>query len=193
MDPYRALMETLAALEEQVRTRVKSVDNGRKWLETAKAPASMPDGPEIFETSGAWEDFSTPSRDLRLLIAIDVVKGFPARVSRRPERYAMPAGRTPKDVAEELERTLKKELESRSVQYTRTDGSPFTVTLAEVMARTPALEMAYNPNECVESRWGAAAASDESKTCGAHAPSDQVARMETYRSWFHERRRPPRK
>ena len=52
----------------------------------------MPDGAAIFETTGAWEDFSTPSRDLRLLIAIDVVRGFPDRVARRPERYAMPQG-----------------------------------------------------------------------------------------------------
>ena len=34
----------------------------------------MPDGPAIFETTGAWEDFATPSRDLRLLIAMDVVR-----------------------------------------------------------------------------------------------------------------------
>src|SRR5581483_11258087 len=91
LDPERALMETLAALEEQVRTRVKSVDNGRKWLEKHGPPAAMPEGAEIFETRGAWEDFSTPARDLRMLIAIDVVRGFPARVARRKERYAMPA------------------------------------------------------------------------------------------------------
>jgi hypothetical protein len=42
----------------------------------------MPDGAAIFETSSAWEDFSTPSRDLRFLIAIDVVLGFPDRVVR---------------------------------------------------------------------------------------------------------------
>jgi hypothetical protein len=193
LDPHRAMMEVLAALEEQVRTRVKSVDNGRRWLETAKASAPMPDGPEIFETNGVWEDFSTPSRDLRLLIAIDVARGFPARVARRPERYAMPPGRTPADVAAELERTLKKELETRSVQYTRTDGSPFTLTLAEVLARAPALEMAYNPNECVEARWGAPATGEEARPCNAHAPADQVTRMESYRAWFHDRRRPPRK
>ncbi len=191
MDPYRAMMEVLAAFEEQVRTRVKSVDNGRKWLATATAPATMPDGPEIFETSGAWEDFSTPSRDLRLLIAIDVARGFPARVARRPERYAMPRGRAPADVQAELERILEKELRGRTVQYTRTDGSPFTLTLADVLARAPALEMAYNPNECVEARWGATG--DELRTCNAHSPAEQVARMETYRAWFHERRRPPRK
>jgi hypothetical protein len=193
LDPHRAMMETLAALEEQVQTRVKSVDNGRKWLETAKSQASMPEGSEIFETSGAWEDYSTPSRDLRILIAIDVVRGFPGRVARRPERYAMPAGRTPKDVADELARTLDKELASRSITYTRSDGSPFKLTLAEVLSRSAALEVAYNPNECAEARWGAPTGSDEARTCTAHAPADQRARMETYRAWFHERRRPPRK
>jgi hypothetical protein len=193
LDPQRAMMETISALEEQVRTRVKSVDNGRKWLDTGKAAASMPEGPEIFETTGAWEDFSTPSRDLRILIAVDVVRGFPARVARLPERFAMPAGHTPKEVAGELERILERELNNRSVEYTRTDGSTFKLTLSEVIARSASLEMAYNPNDCVESRWGAAAGSDELSTCRAHAPAEQRAKMEGYRPWFHERRRPARK
>jgi hypothetical protein len=193
LDPQRAMTETIAALEEQVRTRVKSVDNGRKWLDSAKTQASMPEGPEIFETSGVWEDFSTPSRDLRILIAVDVVRSFPARVARRPERFAMPAGHSAKEVEGELERILARELHSRSVQYTRTDGSAFTLSLAEVLARSAALEMAYNPNDCVEARWGAPAGSDELATCHAHAAPDQRARMETYRAWFHERRRPARK
>lgn len=193
LDPQRAMMETIAALEEQVRTRVKSVENGRKWLDSAKTTASMPDGPEIFETSGAWEDFSTPSRDLRILIAIDVVRGFPARVARRPERFSMPDGHDAKEVGSELERILERELKSRNVSYTRTDGSQRTLSLAEVLSRSAALEMAYNPNDCVEARWGAPAGSEELATCRAHAPDDQRARMETYRAWFHERRRPARK
>ena len=193
LDPQRALMETINALEEQVRTRVKSVDNGRKWLATAPPPATMPDGPEIFETSGAWEDFSTPSRDLRILIAMDVVRGFPARVARRPERYAMPAGVSPKDVAAELERILTRELGSRSVQYTRTNGQPFTLTLSEVATRSAALETAYDPNDCVEVRWGAPTGSEELASCQGHAPADQRARMEQYRAWFHDRKRPARK
>jgi hypothetical protein len=67
-------------------------ENGRKFQNSKRGDAAMPDGAAIFETSGAWEDFSTPSRDLRLLIAIDVVLRFPDRVARRPERYAMPRG-----------------------------------------------------------------------------------------------------
>jgi hypothetical protein len=193
LDPEKALLETIVALEEQVRTRVKSVDNGRKWLETSKAPATMPDGAEIFETNGAWEDFATPSRDLRLLIAIDVVRNFPARVARRPERYKMPAGKTPAEVGALLDRTLARELGARTVTYTKTGGTPQTLTLADVLARATALEMAYDLNDCAEVRWGAPESSDELKTCTNHAPPDQRERMETYRTWFHERRRPARK
>jgi hypothetical protein len=193
LDPERAMMETIDALEEQVRTRVVSIENGRKWLASGKGPAAMPDGPEIFETMGPWEDFSTPSRDLRLLIAIDVARGFPARVARRADRYAGTSGRDPGEVQAQLDGVLQRELRARSIAYTRTDGSSFTLTLAEVLARSAALEMAYNPNECVENRWGAPAGSPEAATCRSRAPAEQRAKMNDYRRWFSERRRPARK
>jgi hypothetical protein len=192
LDPMQALLETVQALEEQVKTRVNSVENGRKFLETGKDTAEMPDGAKIFETTGQWEDFSTPSRDLRLLIAIDVARGLPARIARRPERYAMPAGKTPEQVRAELEARLAGELKGRTFEYKRSDGSSWKLTLEEVASRQTALEMAYNPNDCVEARWGAPSGSDESSTCKAHAPEPQIAKMQSYRSWFHERRRPPR-
>ena len=84
LDPARAMKEAITSLEEQVKVRVTSVENGRKFQNSKRGEATMPDGPAIFETSGAWEDFSTPSRDLRLLIAIDVVLRFPDRVARWP-------------------------------------------------------------------------------------------------------------
>src|SRR6185436_1611447 len=105
LDPLRAMKEAITSFEEQVKARVTSVENGRKYQITGKE-ASMPDGAAIFETTGAWEDFATPSRDLRLLIALDVVRTFPDRVARRPERYAMPAGKSVADVKAELESVL---------------------------------------------------------------------------------------
>src|SRR6186713_102471 len=192
LDPLRAMTEAITSLEEQVKTRVTSVENGRKYQNSGKGDASMPDGPAIFETTGAWEDFATPSRDLRLLIAMDVVRGFPDRVARRPERYAMPSGRSPADVKAELERVLASELASRKFSYPRTDGSQWTLALKDVMDRATALEMAYNVNDCVELRWGAPEGSQEAATCKRHAPSAQRAKMTQYRAWFHERRRPPR-
>ena len=192
LDPTRAFLETMQALEEQVRTRVLSVDNGRKFLDSGKPEAPMPEGSKLFETTGSWEDFSTPSRDLRLLIAIDVVRAFPARVARRPERYAMPAGKTPADLKADLDVALARELAARRFEYTRSDGTPWTLSLEDVARRAADLEMAYNPNDCVEARWGAPAGSQEASSCTRHAPAAQVARMELVRGWFHERRRPAR-
>ena len=152
----------------------------------------MPDGPSIFATTGAWEDFSTPARDFRLLIAIDVVRGFPDRVARRPERYAMPKDKSVADVKAELQNVLASELAARKFSYTRSDGSAWTLSLKDVVDRAAALEMAYNPNDCVELRWGAPESSDEASTCKRHAPSAQRAKMTEYRAWFHERHWPAR-
>jgi hypothetical protein len=192
LDPLRAMKEAIASFEEQVKTRVLSVENGRKYQNDEGAEANMPDGASIFETAGAWEDFATPSRDLRLLIAIDVVSGFPDHVARRPERYAMPEGKSVADVKADLESVLASELSARKFSYTRSDGSEWTLVLKDVLDRASDLEMAYNPNDCVELRWGAPVKSDEASTCKRHAPSAQHAKMQQYRAWFHERRRPPR-
>jgi hypothetical protein len=178
LDPLRAMKEAVAALDEQVKARVTSVENGRKFLTTARGEATMPDGAAIFETIGAWEDFATPARDLRLLIAIDVVRGFPDRVARLPERYAMPAGKSVSDVKAELQSVLGSELSARKFSYTRTDGSPWALALRDVLDRVL--------------RWGAAEKSDEAATCKHLASGAQRAKMAKYRPWFHERRRPAR-
>ncbi len=192
LDPQHAMADAIASLDEQVKVRVTSVENGRKFQNSNHGEAAMPDGATIFETNGAWEDFSTPSRDLRLLIALDVVLGYPDRVARRPERYAMPAGKSVAEVKADLQTMLAQELASRKFSYTRSDGSQWTLTLKDVADRMPELEMAYNPNDCVELRWGAAAKSEEAATCKRYAPAAQRAKMSKYRAWFHERRRPAR-
>jgi hypothetical protein len=192
LNPLRAMKEAVSALEEQVKARVTSVENGRKYQDGGGAEVGMPNGASIFETTGAWEDFATPSRDLRLLIAIDVVRKFPERVARRPERYAMPAGKTVAEVKTELQQVLGTELAARKFSYVRSDGSQWPLALKDVIDRTSALEMAYNVNDCVELRWGAQSKSDEASTCKRHAPEAQRKKMAQYRPWFHERRRPPR-
>jgi hypothetical protein len=191
LDPMRAMKEAIASLEEQVKARVTSVENGRKF-QLGGRDASMPDGAAIFETSGAWEDFATPARDLRILIALDVVRTFPDRVARRPERYAMPKDKSVADVKAELQGVLASELAARKFAYPRTDGSAWTLTLKDVIDRAAELEMAYNVNDCVELRWGAPAKSAEAATCKRYAPQAQRVKMAEYRAWFHDRRRPPR-
>lgn len=193
LDPSRALKEVITSLEEQVNTRVNSVENGRKYLAGGGAVVPIPDGASIFETTGAWEDFATPSRDLRLLIAIDVVEAFPDRVARRTDRYAMPKDKSAAEVKDELDALLASELAARKFSYTRTDGSQWSLALKDIVGRSAELEMAYNINDCAELRWGAPDKSDEISTCKRRAPEAQRQKMASaYRDWFHERRRPPR-
>jgi hypothetical protein len=190
LDPAKAMEDAITSLEQQVNTRVTAVENGRKFQSSGRGDADMPNGPSIFETNGAWEDFSTPARDLRLLIAIDVVRGFPDHVARRADRYALSPGQSIADVKAQLQGVLASELWSRKVTYTRTDGSQWTLTLKDVIDRAGNLEMAYNPNDCVELRWGAPDGSDEASTCKRHAPAVQRAKMADYRNWFRDRHWP---
>ncbi len=190
VDPVRAMEDAISSLEEQIKTRVTAVELGRKYKNGNHGDVPMPDGPAIFETNGPWEDYSTPARDFRVLIAIDVVRSFPDRVARRPERYAMPEGKNAADVRAELQRVLASELTKRKFSYTRSDGSAWTLSLKDVIDRAPELEMGYNPNDCVEVRWGAPPNSEEASTCKQHAPSAQRAKMTKYQVWFQQRHWP---
>jgi hypothetical protein len=190
LDPARAMTDAITSLTEQIKTRVTAVENGRKYQARHTGDTSMPDGASIFETSGAWEDYSTPARDFRLLIAIDVVRNFPDRFMRRSDRYAIPPGKSVDEMKNELKGMLASELASHKVSYTRSDGSQWTISVKDVVDRATELEMAYNPNDCVELRWGAAENTEEATTCKRHAPQAQRAKMSNYRAWFRERHWP---
>lgn len=192
LDPARALRAAVDALEEQLRARVKSVQNGEDHVARHRAAIDMPRGPAIFETTGDWENFSTPARDLRILVAIDVVRGVPAEVARRPHRFVLPAGTDAAAARTKLEALLAEELGRRAITYTRSDGRPQRLSLAAIVSRAEALEVAYNPNDCAEVRWGAPEGSDERASCTRRASSAQQRLMERHRDWFRERRRPPR-
>ena len=190
--PTHAYESALDALIEQLETRVTSIDNGETY--TRKHPGSvipMPIGPAIFETLGPWEDYSTPSRDMRLLIAINVLNGIPDKIVRHPELFVL-VDTSPEQAKAEIERHHARRIRERGIRYTRSDGSSWRLTVADLLARKSSLEMAYNPNDCVELRWGAQPGTEEYSTCHRQAPKDQRAKMEQYRSWFRETRRPAR-
>lgn len=197
-DPFVAQEEAVRALHEAAKVRVTSVDNGERHFAGGGGVIGMPEGYKIFETTGAWENFSTPARDLRLLVAIDLVNGFADKVRRQPGVFGIAAGadqgaRVDAVVARLDARKAELTRDPRfRFEYTRSDGTSWALGLDELLQRSAALEVAYNPNECPEHRWGAAPGSDEARTCKRTMPADQRGKMELYRAWFHERRRPPR-
>lgn len=194
-DPVLAQREAIVALHEAAKVRVTSVNNGEENYAKSGATIPMPTGHAIFETTGAWENFSTPARDLRILIAIDVATGFADKVARNPEAWGAGTG---DGALKKLRETLKAARDEMLadpalvIEYTRSDGSTWKLPIAELIERAAALEVAYNPNDCPEVRWGAPEGSKEAETCRRRAPTEQRRKMKAYREWFHDRRRPPR-
>lgn len=192
LDPV-ALQESLIdALEQSVQARVHSVKFGVDTMRARRWPkVEMPTGYSIFETSGLWEDFATPSRDMRLLLAIDATMQLVDHLRRSPEHFGLQPDAV-EPAIDALVAARDASLARRSVGYERSDGSVWTLTLLDVVRRASAFEVAYNINDCAEHRWGAAEGSDEASTCAQRAPLVQQERMEDYRRWFAARQRPGR-
>ncbi|MDD2464227.1 MAG: hypothetical protein PHI97_09535 [Desulfobulbus sp.] len=191
LDAKQAYEATLAALVEQLQTRVTSLDNGEAYFRKGGATIGMPRGAAIFETVGPWEDYSTPSRDMRLIIAMNVLLNFSDKVVAYPQLFRIKA-KEARQIKVEIEQLHDKRIQETTIQYTRSDGEPWELTIADVLERKPAFEMGYNPNDCVEIRWGAEPGSDEYASCRRHAPSAQTKQMVSVRDWFREAKRPPR-
>ena len=191
IDVNSQLNSLVDALHESARRRVLSVQNGEDYVTKSRRTIKMPRGYSIFETAGPWEDFATPARDMRLLIAIDTVLDLPDALKRAPGRFGLEPAELEGAIAE-LKRSLNRALEAKSFEYVKSDGATQRLSLRELVARAERMEMAYNPNDCIELRWGAAEGSEEMKSCARHAPKRQRKRMGSYRAWFQERKRPPR-
>ncbi len=191
LDAKQAYEATLTALVEQLETRVQSVENGEDYFRKGGRTVEMPNGAAIFETVGAWEDFATPSRDMRLLIAINVLQNFPEKILKFPELFNLSADSAPQ-VKTQIEELHEKLITEKKIHYVRSNGEPWELTVAEILARKSAFEMSYNPNDCVEVRWGAKADTEEYAGCKRHAPAAQLKQMATVREWFRDAKRPSR-
>jgi hypothetical protein len=109
LDAAAAFEDLFRALHEQLIVRVDSVANGEEFMRTNPGTViPMPSGPAVYQTLGRWEDFSTPNRDLRLLIAIDTILGFPDKVAGNPEAYEVSGKKTPDVLGRKLLALQKK-------------------------------------------------------------------------------------
>ncbi len=191
LDAEAALEDLFRALHEQLLVRVDSVANGEAYMKAHPgAVIPMPSGKAVFQTLGQWEDYSTPNRDLRLLIAIDTVLEFPGKAAANPAAFEMDGKGTADEIRARLEARLRKRAGELTITYAGSDGSPRTLSVAEIFRRAEAFETGYNPNDSVEIRWGAPAGSAELATARRRAPASQVAKMKALQPWFRKRLRP---
>ncbi len=191
LDPEEALLDLIKALHEQLLVRVKSVSTGEEYMKQHPGTVvSMPSNSNgVFQAGGQWEDFSTPNRDLRMLIAIDAVLAFPERVATSPQDFKVSG--SPEDIKNKLQKLLDKKVAELTISYTRSNGSVQELTVAEITKRREAFEIAYNPNDGPEIRWGAPVGSAERSSCKRQAPDNQQKTMQTVRKWFNKRLHPP--
>lgn len=191
LNAKQAYEATLTALVEQLETRVRSVENGEAYFQKGGAAIAMPKGAAIFETVGPWEDFATPSRDMRLIIAINVLLKFPEKIEKYPELFNLNPTSAPL-VKAEIEQLHNQLIPEKKIQYIRSNGQPWQLSVADIVARKSAFEMGYNPNDCVEVRWGAEPGTEEYASCRRHAPAAQINQMTAVRDWFRQAKRPSR-
>lgn len=182
LPPEQAQQELVSALHRQLQRRVREVQLAQEWLVEARGEViAMPSGRGIFHASGPWEAYSTPCRDMRLLVGMDALLDFAKEAA-----LGLPAAE-----AMALERSLREQLEAQaralSISYRRSDGGAQPLSLSELLARREAFEMAYNPNDCPELRWGAREGSEEARACARRAPPAQRREMEALRRWFQRR------
>jgi len=193
LDPDTELLELIQALHEQLLVRVTSVANGEEYFKQHPgANIPMPSSAAgIFLAGGQWEDFSTPNRDLRLLIAMDAVIDFPDLVAHSPEDYKISKSTSSDQIKKKLQSILEQKVSELSISYTHTNGSLQKLTLSEILKRKDSFEMAYNPNDGIEIRWGAPENSEERVGCRRHTPPYQLEKMKSVRTWFSKRLHPP--
>ena len=129
----------------------------------------MPDGAAIFETSGAWVDFSTLSRISVSLIAIDF------KISRSGRAAAGPLGcrgtRASRTSIAKSARIGACVTEDLASPHRRPPRGPLRSSMSSIAA--PIFEMSYNTNDWSRLWWGAPAETDEGSTCNRHASSAQ--------------------
>ncbi len=193
LDAAAAYGETLDALVEQMKVRVGSVDNGEKFMR------------ETNERGGADARRREDLRDHRPLGGLrDAVARHAAHHRDERAHRTCPIGScatpscscwadaSPMRCAPRCGRCTRSASASAGSSTSAATARPFKITVADLLARKTELEMAYNPNDCVEIRWGATEGSAERATCQRHAPADQLARMAEHRVWFRDAKRPPR-
>ncbi len=193
LDPETELLGLIQALYEQLLVRITSVANGEAYFKSHPgAVIPMPSSAAgIFQAGGQWEDFSTPNRDLRLLIAMDEVLNFPDQITHSPKDFNFSGHISPEEARKNLKTLLEQKVSGLTISYTHADGTLQKLTVGEILKRRDAFEMAYNPNDGIEIRWGAPENSDERSKCHRHAPAYQIEKMMSVRNWFSKRLHPP--
>jgi hypothetical protein len=175
-DPIEETRVMVRNLCRDIHYRREAIDFALKaGLHRRTPPARLPYN--IYGTDGPWEIYSTPSRDARLKTGFKELRDEIARFIDQVAKGSDEVIYTGSDLKRDLRDVYEAETAACSITYTRSNGTPATLTFRDVAARL--FDLSFDPYQCVERRWGATSAG-ELATC-----PDKGARM----AWYDAQRR----
>jgi hypothetical protein len=159
-DPLREVADMVDSNCADLHDRVESVDLAIKaGMADRPEPAHLP--ANIYGTDGDWETYSSPSRDARLKTAFKELRDYVERFMRMYQQKDAKLTYRGTDLAADMLATYDRKATQCTITYTRSNGTPFTLGYEQVRKRLFALS--FDPYQCIERRWGAAA--DEFGAC----------------------------
>lgn len=160
LDLVADLQRRLAEACDLFKGRVKSVQDAiDAGLHLKAHPSTLPQN--IFSANGEWEDYSSPSKDLRLRFAF-VSMRLDLQEAIQAIRNGDASVIRPENLRSELLQAYKNVASTCSVTYKNSVGQPVGLGFSQLIGRT--LTMSFDPYHCPERRWGATDAS-ELATC----------------------------
>ncbi|MDR3528805.1 MAG: hypothetical protein P4L57_16160 [Rhizomicrobium sp.] len=150
-DPLKDVEEMTRSVCSDLQYRAAAVALAQPLAGRAH-PARLPRN--IYGSEGDWEFYSTPSRDARLKTEFkhlrDTVQRFVELQAAHDTRHLHYQG---EDLAGDISKIYRRNSESCSVAYRKSDGSMMRLSFEDVRQRLFALS--FDPYHCPERRWGA--------------------------------------
>ena len=151
-DPVQEVADMVKSNCDDLHYRADAVVAGLEaGLQNRTPPDRLP--PNIYGTEGSWEDFSTPSRDARLKVAFQNLRGEAQRfveMGRAGDARLLYRGR---DLVGDMLAAYDGAARACRIDYVNSDGR--TISLDYETARQRLFAMSFDPYQCVERRWGA--------------------------------------
>ncbi len=157
VDELRFGLQTICGAVKARKIAVNKAMTSRIYLK--RHPKRLPRN--IYGTYGAWEEYSTPSRDARLKVSFIELRRDIQRLVHDLESGAPGVHYNGDDLAGDLATAFEEEKNACTITYWRSDRTRMRLNLAHVMERL--FDLSFDPYQCPERRWGARGA--ELETC----------------------------
>lgn len=160
-DPVAEVRHRVRTLCSELHQRVEAVNAAvRAGMPRRPQPPRLPSN--IYITQGDWEAYATPSRDAQLKLLFVSLREDVQRFISMHQGRSRHLDYSGSDLRADLKQAYESEASACTITYSRTDGSPQSLTFTEVKRRL--FLMSFDPHHCVERRWGASSP-EELKTC----------------------------